>query len=253
MKRNEFEIAHIWALPGISKLFVETWDKGRIAVRTDEIVCITQKTDSQGCTVLVKKEASEMEINYDFEASIADFEKFLPPNLFVHIQGNKLLNLAKVDRIINHDLYVGKHSFTMGKKHYDEVLSHFVIDGLNDQAIQFDKLAVPDSIFVWEKKQYVKIEYRHIQWIRAEGNYTYISQDNQERLICTVCSLAKWKARLPSPPFQIVHRSYLVNLNLVTGIGNNKLYLMNHEIPIPKGKVKETKEFFSIMKRENKK
>lgn len=253
MKKNELENAHIWALSGTSRLLVKTWDKGQLAVKAEEIVCVVQHENTGGCTVLVKKEASEMEISYDFEASIADFEKFLPPNIFSHIQSNKLLNLAMVDRIMNHSLYVGKHQFTMSKKHYDEVLSHFVIDGLNDQAIQIDKLAVPDSIFVWEKKQYVKIEYRHIQWIRAEGNYTYISQDNQERIICTVCSLAKWKVRLPSPPFQIVHRSYLVNLNLVTGFGNNKLYLMNHEIPIPKGKVKETKEFFTFMKRENKK
>lgn len=253
MKRIELENAHIWALYGTSRLFVKTWDKGQLAVKAEEIVCVVQHENTGGCTVLVKKEASEMEISYDFEASIADFEKFLPPNIFVHIQSNKLLNLAMVDRIMNNCLYVGDHSFTISKKHYDEVLSHFVIDGLNDQTILYDKLAVPDSIFVWDKKKYVKVEYRHIKWIRVEGNYTNIAQDNQERIICITCTLAKWKARLPSPPFRSVHRSYIVNLNLVTGFVNNKIYIMNHEIPITKDKVKEIKKLFTTIRHENKK
>ena len=252
MEKEKKEKANIWILKDSSRLYVKTWDKGRIAIDSLEIVCVTKNDETGGSTVLIKKESSE-EFCYDFEASLTEFEALLPANRFVRINGRELLNLAMVDKIISPDFYVGKHCFTVGKKYYEEVLSHFVIDGLNDQAIQFDKLVVPDSIFVWEHQQYVKVEFSHIKLIHADGNYTNIMLDNRRNPICTVCSLAKWEARLVSLPFMKVHRSYIINILQVTGVASRRLYIDNHVIPIPETKQREIKQFFHIMKRENKK
>ena len=68
-------------------------------------------------------------------------------------------------------------------------------------------------------------------YVRAEHVYCrFYFADGQEVLQRT--SLQRVIERIPSADFVRVHRSYLINLNYVTGFTSKQVFIVNNEIPI---------------------
>lgn len=89
-----------------------------------------------------------------------------------------------------------------------------------------------DSIFIKNRNRFERVPFSKITWLEASGNYTYLVTTEQRIIlsanISTVCE------RLNYPALQRVHRSYVVNLQHVTGFDDSHVFIGNHEIPLSK-------------------
>ena len=73
-----------------------------------------------------------------------------------------------------------------------------------------------DSVLVCENAVYVWVPLRNLCAIKAYGNYTEII-DAENRTYLFRGSLKDWYARLPTPPFQKLDRSLIINTDQVSG------------------------------------
>jgi DNA-binding LytR/AlgR family response regulator len=93
----------------------------------------------------------------------------------------------------------------------------------------------PNSIepyfYVWENKAYVQINYRDVQYIKAEGNFVHIVTPDQTYI--PTGTITKLEEKLKADVFLRVHRSYLVHRNAILRVAKNEIILRDgREIPI---------------------
>ena len=81
-----------------------------------------------------------------------------------------------------------------------------------------------DDEFLFIKSEYkiVRINFKHIKYIEGMRDYVRIHLDN-EKPIMALLSMKKINEQLPSTNFMRVHRSYIVNLNMVTTIERSRI------------------------------
>ena len=89
---------------------------------------------------------------------------------------------------------------------------------------------VRDCIFIRFNGQFRKIKVSTITWIKSSSNYLELYTVEAKYVIRG--SLNTISQRLPRKSFFQVHRSFLVNLDHVTGIGNGKVVLGKEELPL---------------------
>ena len=75
----------------------------------------------------------------------------------------------------------------------------------------------------------LRIDTEDILFIKSEGDYTEVVTSTRKSLISH--SLKEWTEKL-NQEFVQVHRSYIVNLNFVERVANNKISLGNDVVPI---------------------
>jgi DNA-binding LytR/AlgR family response regulator len=89
-----------------------------------------------------------------------------------------------------------------------------------------------DSVFIKNRSRFERVPFSKITWLEASGNYTYLVTTEHRIIlsanISTVCE------RLNYPALQRVHRSYVVNLQHVTGFDESHVFIGTHEIPLSK-------------------
>lgn len=93
----------------------------------------------------------------------------------------------------------------------------------------------PDPIepyfYIWENKAYVQINYKDVQYIKADGNLIQIVTHDQTYM--PVGSITKLEEKLKSNIFLRVHRSYLVHRGAIAKVTKNEVILRGgQEIPI---------------------
>ena len=93
------------------------------------------------------------------------------------------------------------------------------------------RLNDPDHIFIKKNKILVKIDFDEIVFIKALGDYIIFKTINNDGHIVrkTLKSIA---SQLSKEKFEKVHRSYIVNINYIDNIEDNKISIRNENIPI---------------------
>ncbi|SDC64477.1 two component transcriptional regulator, LytTR family [Algoriphagus faecimaris] len=88
----------------------------------------------------------------------------------------------------------------------------------------------PGRIFLKSDKKYVQLELNDIFYVQALGNYTKVFH-SQGMLICPD-KISDLEAKLPSPGFIRVHKSYLINRDRIEFVEGNQIKVAEVMIPI---------------------
>jgi DNA-binding LytR/AlgR family response regulator len=93
----------------------------------------------------------------------------------------------------------------------------------------------PDPIepyfFIWENKAYVQINYKDVQYIKADGNIVHIV--TYDHVYTPTGTIGKLEEKLKEDVFLRVHRSYLVHRGAIAKVTKNEVILRGGEmIPI---------------------
>lgn len=89
-----------------------------------------------------------------------------------------------------------------------------------------------DHIFIKIKDSLKKVLLSDIQYLEAYDNYVFLHMKDKKHLLSS--SLKTVAEKLPTQQFMRVHRSYVVNLDKIEGIGTNHVNLGKNKVPIGK-------------------
>lgn len=94
----------------------------------------------------------------------------------------------------------------------------------------------PDEFF-FVKSDYklVRVETNSVRFIEGVKDYVKIHVEGRDKPIMTLSTLKIMENRLGAKNFVRIHRSYVVNLNKVTGVERGVVMLGNVRIPIGEG------------------
>ncbi|MEA5427963.1 response regulator [Arcicella lustrica] len=87
-----------------------------------------------------------------------------------------------------------------------------------------------NAIFIKQNYKYNKINVEDIQYLKADGNYTYIQTVEKRHII--KYSLQNIIDILSTDKLVRVHRSFAINMSQLTSFNENQLFLGQEEIPI---------------------
>ncbi len=92
-----------------------------------------------------------------------------------------------------------------------------------------------DRLFLKVKDRLTRIMLSDILWVEADDYYCKVVTDEREYLVTK--TLKKFSLMLaPDSPFVRCHRSYLVNLQRITEIGEVFVFVGTHKIPVSRSK-----------------
>ena len=92
-----------------------------------------------------------------------------------------------------------------------------------------------DRLFLKVKDRLSRIMLHEVLWVEADDYYCKVVTDEREYLVTK--TLKKFSALLPpDAPFVRCHRSYLVNLQRITEIGEVFLFVGSHKVPVSRSK-----------------
>lgn len=98
-----------------------------------------------------------------------------------------------------------------------------------EESASTTKIETPSSIFVKSGHRTIRIELDNLLFLESKGDYLYINTANE--VMRTLENLKDIATRLPTT-FMQCHRSYIVNMNLVHYIENNRIVVGDHHIPV---------------------
>ena len=87
-----------------------------------------------------------------------------------------------------------------------------------------------DYIFIKSDTRFFKVNLRDIRYI--EGMRDYVAVHTRDKRILTLVSMSKMADKLPDADFMRVHKSYIIGLNHINLIHNNRVMIGEQEIPI---------------------
>lgn len=93
-------------------------------------------------------------------------------------------------------------------------------------------LQIQDSLFLKKEQHFERVSFKDILLLQADSNYCNIFTTSKKFIYSTV--LKNIEKQLPSNQFLRVHRSYVVNINKVSGFEGNLLFIGEKKIPISK-------------------
>lgn len=88
------------------------------------------------------------------------------------------------------------------------------------------------SLFVKSDYKIVQIDFKNIQYIEGLKDYVKIYQEGVEKPVLTLMSMKSLEDNLPEQMFMRVHRSYIVNLDMIRTIERNRIVFGKTYIPI---------------------
>ncbi len=110
----------------------------------------------------------------------------------------------------------------------EEISSNQVFTEEDNQVLQ-----LKDSLFLKKRDSYFeRVELKNILWLEASSNYTAINTKNGKFMYSIV--LKKIEQKLPEDQFMRVHRSFVVNIENISGFEGNMLYIDEKHIPVSK-------------------
>lgn len=108
-------------------------------------------------------------------------------------------------------------------------LANFEKENRQPQRSQ-SEMILNDSLFVRSNSMLVKIRFSEILYLEADGNYTHINTQNKRFTLRSI--LKELDLALEGHSFARIHKSYLVNLNMIDSIDTQSVHIGGHEIPI---------------------
>lgn len=101
------------------------------------------------------------------------------------------------------------------------------------QGNQLPKVSFFDKhIFVKDEYKYVKLEFKSIWYIKAEGNYIKIYTGDKNLMIRS--SLNSFIQKLPLSKFIQTQKSYVVNIDMIQSITGNEVIVSGATVPLGK-------------------
>lgn len=93
-------------------------------------------------------------------------------------------------------------------------------------------LHIKDSLFLKKQHHFERVQLQDILFLKADSNYCSV-HTKSDRFIYSV-GLNKVEEQLPHSRFMRVHRSYVININSVSGFEGNMLFIGEDKIPVSK-------------------
>ena len=102
----------------------------------------------------------------------------------------------------------------------------------NSSAVQTEQSApqVAESVFIRTENKIYRVLYRDILYAEASGNYIKVICRNQT--LMPLITISNFEEQLPGSMFVRIHRSYIININCITLIEGNRVFVNNIELPI---------------------
>lgn len=100
-----------------------------------------------------------------------------------------------------------------------------------------------EAIYVKDSGLTRRIVLSDITVIKGLAEYVQIYQRSTGRAVTTLMSLRSLEETLPADKFMRIHRSYIVNLDAVDGIGHNKVVIGTEELPVSESYRARFKEY----------
>ncbi len=94
------------------------------------------------------------------------------------------------------------------------------------------KVEPATSIFVKSEYKLIKINLDSISYIEGLKDYVKIILTDKERAVLSLMSLKSLEQQLPADKFMRIHRSYIINLSLISQIERNQVIIGNTRITI---------------------
>lgn len=106
---------------------------------------------------------------------------------------------------------------------------------LRTRTIVREKADAPESlnrkyIFIQDGKNVFKLPYDNVYYFEGYGEYVKVITTSKTYLVRD--SMTEFENRLPADSFLRIHKSYIVNLNVITGFNTTHVLLKNAELPI---------------------
>lgn len=101
-----------------------------------------------------------------------------------------------------------------------------------EQALDRENLIIKDSLFIKQKKAFVRIQFDDILYLESDHVYIDIHLKNEKKY--TVRGALNEFIEKLGPTFFRSHRSFIINLTYLEGINTNHTTLQGKEIPLGK-------------------
>lgn len=91
---------------------------------------------------------------------------------------------------------------------------------------------VPSPAYISLKvdKRLIKVDTKAIKYFQGSGDFVKVVAEGKTMIISE--KLKALEERLPSPPFLRIHKSYLINLDLIEYLEGNFVKMGNEDIPV---------------------
>ncbi len=96
----------------------------------------------------------------------------------------------------------------------------------------YQKKEMIKNLFLYSNKTFHNINIDDILFLKAEVDYVNVTTEEKSLLILD--SLGNWNKKLQNFRFIQIHRSYIINIDKITKIYGNQVYIGNKVIPIGK-------------------
>ena len=87
-----------------------------------------------------------------------------------------------------------------------------------------------DFLFIKSGHDYINIKTNDIKYVKSEGDYTCIFTSQSKHLVSE--SLKDWQGSLPDVTFCQVHKSFIVNVQHISKVTGNQVFIDKEIIPI---------------------
>ncbi len=115
---------------------------------------------------------------------------------------------------------------------------------LNTQTEDAENVIFKDSIFIRKDYMLVKILFENLMYIKSDNNYLELYCTENKHLVRS--TLKEFIDKLPSAIFLQVHKSFCININYITAIDYNSVWLKNTKIPIGRSHLENIKKILNI-------
>lgn len=102
----------------------------------------------------------------------------------------------------------------------------------NFQQEENQVLNINQSLFLKKDHHFQRVALKDIILLEADNNYTTVYTNKDRYIYSTV--LKKMEEKLPGNSFLRVHRSYVVNIEAITGFEGNILFVGDKQVPVSK-------------------
>jgi DNA-binding LytR/AlgR family response regulator len=103
---------------------------------------------------------------------------------------------------------------------------------LRDKAFAFDKEQETDYIIIKQGYEKHRLRLHDILYLEAMKDYTRIMIAGKQYLV--LAPLMNMLKKMPAEKFVRIHRSFVVNLDKITEVRGNKIYISTTELPLGK-------------------
>jgi len=104
-----------------------------------------------------------------------------------------------------------------------------------EQTSESDEFILNDCLFVRDKNLSVKVQMKDILHVKAEGNYSIITTESKSFVLRS--TLKDLEVKLPNSQFFRSHKSYVINLNHISAINSDCIFINNEKLPVGRGQL----------------